>query len=129
MGIPAVDDQTPPGQPGGVRRSPGPAELARAADDLVRRLRRWTAASWALAAGPEAGGTRGDAAYAAVQRIADLGADAEGEPRRPVPRLADTVLADQLAVMVGDAVRTGDPTALAGTAAELTALRRALGLR
>ena len=49
-----------------------------------------------------------------MQRIADLGADAEGEPRRPVPRLADTALADQLAVVVDDVLRTGDPGGRAG---------------
>jgi len=115
------------------------------ADDLVRRLRRWTAASWALPAGPPrptrptgglagsggsaaAGGaaTRAEAAAAAVQRIADLGAAAEGRPPRPVPRLADTVLADQLAVVVDDVLRTGDRDAAHAVAAELAALRRAL---
>jgi pyrimidine operon attenuation protein/uracil phosphoribosyltransferase len=65
---------------------------------------------------------------AAVQRIADLGADAEGEPRRPVPRLGDAALPDQLAVLVDDVLRTGDPAAVRAAAAELTALRAALGL-
>ncbi|MFL6128322.1 MAG: hypothetical protein ACJ73E_04570, partial [Mycobacteriales bacterium] len=79
---------------------------------------------------PGAGGpgTRAEAAAEAVQRIADLGADAERRPRRPVPRLADAVLADQLAVLVDDVLRAGDPDAERGLAAELTALRAALGL-
>jgi hypothetical protein len=68
-------------------------------------------------------------AAATVQRLADVGADAEGQPRRPVPRLADINLADQLTVMVADILRTGDPTARRTAAAELTALRRALGFR
>jgi hypothetical protein len=116
----------------------------------VRRLRRWTAGSWTVpaepaaraagpgaargAAGPAAGSgagaarrTRADVTAAAVQRIADLGADAEARPRRPVPRLADTVLTDQLAVVADDVLRTGDPAAAATLAAELTALRAALG--
>jgi hypothetical protein len=64
-----------------------------------------------------------------VQRLADLGAAAEGQPRRLVPRLADTVLADQLAVLTDDILRTGSPAAEAALAAELTTLRAALGLR
>ena len=63
----------------------------------------------------------------AVQRIADLGAAAEGRPRRAVPRLADTALADQLAVVGDDVLRAGDPEAVRDLAAELTALRAALG--
>jgi hypothetical protein len=95
----------------------------------VRRLRRWSAASWAVPAEPRAAGSRADVTAAAVQRIAYLGADAEREPRRVVPRLADTTLADQLAVVVDDVVRTGEPAAVAATAAELAALRAALGFR
>jgi hypothetical protein len=119
--------------------------VRRAAEDLVRRLRRWTPASWDRPAGaaaaddPGAPGPGGRAASdagdpggraavtaAAVQRIADLGADAERRPRRPVPRLADTALADQLAVVVDDVLRAGDPAAVRDLAAELTALRRRL---
>jgi len=116
------------------------------ARELLPRLRRWTAGSWALPAtparssrragrtdpaapAPEGGRppTRATVTAAAVQRIADLGADAEGRPRRPVPRLDDSALGDQLAVMVDDVLRTGEPAAVAATAAELAALGRALG--
>lgn len=99
------------------------------AADLVPRLRRWTAGSWTVPAEPPAAGTRAEVAAAALQRVADLGADAEGRPRRPVPRLADTTLADQLAVLVDDVLRSGDPAAVAAVAAELSALRAALGYR
>ena len=118
----------------------------------MRRLRRWTPASWdrpaavagvtgrgraaggrgravragrAAAAAGDPGG-RAAVAAAAVQRIADLGADAERRPRRSVPRLADTALADQLAVVVDDVLRAGDPAAVRALAVELTALRRRL---
>jgi hypothetical protein len=67
--------------------------------------------------------------HLAVQRIADLGADAELRLRSPVPRLADPVLADQLAVVVDDVVRAGDPAAVRGTAAVLRSLRVVLALR
>jgi hypothetical protein len=62
-----------------------------------------------------------------VQRLADLAADLEGRPRRPVPRLADAVLADQLAVTVEDLLRLDDPAAGRAVTAELAALRTALG--
>lgn len=111
------------------------------AGELLPRLRRWTPHSWTLpailptdaaAAGPAGAAgvpTRAEVAAAVVQRLADLGADAEGRPRRVVPRLADPVLADQLAVLADDILRTGSPAAEAALAAELTALRTALGFR
>jgi hypothetical protein len=98
------------------------------ADGLLGRLRRWNRRSWAAAAA--GGGSRADAAHAAVQRLADLAAAVEGRPPRPVPRLhGDLALPDQLAVMVIDVRRTGDPAAARIAAAELSALRDALGLR
>jgi hypothetical protein len=93
---------------------------------LLPRLRRWPAEGWAVAA--VGGGTRESVASAAVQRLADLGADAEGRPRRAVPGLGPAVLADQLAVMVDDIARTGNPAAIEAAAAELSALKAALGL-
>jgi hypothetical protein len=65
----------------------------------------------------------------AVQRLADLAADAEGRPPRPVPRLDDRVLPDQLAVMAREVVETGDPATTGAALSELTALRRLLGFR
>ncbi len=55
-------------------------------------------------------------AYAVVQRLADLAADADRRPRLDVPRIDGGVqvgsgLADQLAVMAQDVVATGDPLA------------------
>jgi hypothetical protein len=96
---------------------------------MVRKLRHWSASNWALPPEGPAPDSRADAAHLAVQRIADLGADAELRLRRPVPRITALALADQLAVVVGDVVRTGDPTAVRGTAAVLRALRLVLALR
>lgn len=103
-------------------------ELAKAAGELARRLRRWNRKGWdAAAAG---GGTRRDALRAAVQRLADLGAVAEGRPPRPVlPPVGDHALPDQLAVMVHDVRQTGDPAAATAAVAELRALQAELGLR
>jgi hypothetical protein len=94
-------------------------------DTFLPRLRRWTDDGWAAAA--VGGGTRADVAAATLQRLADLGADAEGRPRRSVPWLGPAVLPDQLAVMLDDIARTGSPAALAAADDELAALRTALG--
>jgi hypothetical protein len=67
--------------------------------------------------------------HSGVQRLADLAAAAEGRPPRPVPRLDDRVLPDQLAVMASDVAGTGDATARGAALAELTALRRLIGFR
>ena len=115
--------------PSGTPDGGGASALTRQAESLVRTLRRWPAQSWRLPPEGPAPDTRADAAHLAVQRIADLGADAELRPRRPVPRITDLALADQLAVVVADVVRTADPTAVTETAAVLTNLRVVLGLR
>jgi len=74
--------------------------LVRQTDLLVGQIAHWTAARWAA---------RGDAVHALVQRLADAGARAEGEPSREVPRLADTALPDQLRVVVADLVAAQPP--------------------
>ena len=134
---------------------PDRSDVASLARELLPRLRRWDSASWSVAAelpgaglapdpagrlrwrspaarqarAARAGPTRAEVAAATVQRLADAEADAEGQPRRPVPLLAEVNLADQLTVMVDDILRTGDPTALRTAATELAALRAALGYR
>jgi len=105
-------------------------DLSRAAADLVRRLRRWSPASWAVEAGRFAPArTRADAVHRSLQTLADLAASAEGSPPRRVPRLDDRVLPDQLAVLAHEVHRTGDAVATRAACAELTALRSTLGLR
>jgi hypothetical protein len=107
---------------------PDHSDAASLARELLPRLRRWDSASWSVPAVGGAG-TRAAVAAAVLQRLADLGADAEGGPRRPVPLLAEVNLADQLMVVVDDVLRTGDPAALRAAATELAALRAALGYR
>ena len=103
-------------------------QFTAAAADLTRRLRRWSLRSWAVPV--DTTGSRADAAHAAVQRLADLAALAEGRPARPVPRLgSDLALPDQLAVTAADVARSGDAAAIRTATAELARLRRALGLR
>lgn len=71
---------------------------------------------------------RGDVMHALVQRLADLGAEAEGEPRRVVPRLPnDLALTEQLKVVAADLAAAGPPPAmLAAAAADVQTTRRAL---
>lgn len=74
--------------------------LAREAGSLVERLRLFTAARWSAQALPY--GTRGDL----VHHLAVELVRACGETDRPLPRLADLGLADQLAVTADDLVRS-----------------------
>lgn len=101
-------------------------DLRRAVDLFVGQTGHWTASRWAQPAGPA--GTRGDLTHGLVQRIADRAADAEGEPRRPVPRLvADSALTDQLRVVTADLLAAAPPEAVtAAAAAEVEAVRAAL---
>ncbi|MDH6461990.1 hypothetical protein M2302_002165 [Micromonospora sp. A200] len=103
------------------------AELDRAVELLVRQVGHWQQPRWAAIA---AGGnvSRADLVHRLVQELANLGADAEGEPRRGVPRLDnDLALVDQLRVVAADLVAAGAPDAtLARAAAEVAATRSAL---
>ncbi len=61
---------------------------------------------------------------ALVQQLADFAADAEGEPHRAVPRLAnDVALADQFAVIAHDLMAARPSAELTGRAC--AALRKA----
>ncbi|HEX5494278.1 MAG TPA: hypothetical protein VFX70_06880 [Mycobacteriales bacterium] len=86
----------------------GGDQLSAEARVLLGRVGRWTARSWAVRAD---GRTRSDVVFALVRRLADITANAEGEPRRDVPRLDDGVLPDQLTVVTHDLLRTGSPVA------------------
>ncbi len=96
-------------------------DLRRAAERLADQVSHWAPPRWAASG-------RAAAFYALVQRIADLDADAEGEPRREVPRLDnDLALPDQLRVVVADLLASGaDERVLATAAEEITATRAAL---
>jgi hypothetical protein len=102
-------------------------DLQKAVDLFVGQAGHWTASRWAQPAG--SAGTRGDLTHGLVQRIADLAADAEGQPRRPVPRLAaDAALTDQLRVVAADLLAADPPEAVTAAAADdVRAVRAALG--
>ena len=87
--------------------------------ELVRRLRARPLSSWSV---DRVAHTR-----AALQTLADLGAAAAGQPTRPVPDLHPSALADQLEVLLADAVRCG--AAADDTDRVLLVLAAHLGLR
>ncbi|WP_306215874.1 hypothetical protein [Actinoplanes sp. RD1] len=92
---------------------------------LLSQVGHWETGRWAAAAG--SGGSRGDVVHALVQRLADLGAEAEGRARLPVPREPDMILPDQLKVMVDDLVAAGPAESLLARATEeIGAARSAL---
>ncbi|MDM4722531.1 hypothetical protein QTQ03_24145 [Micromonospora sp. WMMA1363] len=103
-----------------------PAELARAVELLVRQTGHWQQPRWAAATGGNA--SRADLVHRLVQEIANLAADAEGQPRRTVPRLDnDLVLPDQLCVVTADLVANDPPAqTLARATSEVSAIRAAL---
>jgi hypothetical protein len=83
--------------------------------DMLRRLRARPVSSWNA-------GDRQAAMRAALQRLADLAADASGDARRRVPDAGFVALPDQLAVLVAEAQTSGVPAAvLDGLLTELAA--------
>ncbi|WP_199516485.1 hypothetical protein [Nucisporomicrobium flavum] len=100
-------------------------ELRVAVQRLLSQVGHWETGRWE-AAGPS-GGTRADHVYGLVQRLADLGAQAEHRTPRPVPREPDMILPDQLRVMTDDLLAAGAPDdVLARAAADVLAVRKAL---
>jgi len=98
-------------------------DFATSVERLHNQVRHWEQGRWwsRAAAG---GATRGDLLYALVQHLADLGADAEHRPRRPVPREHDMVLPDQLRVLADDLLAASpSETVLDEAAAAVTDLR------
>jgi hypothetical protein len=88
------------------------SEFELAVERLVNRVSHWTPPRWA-ASSTSGDGSPADVMYALVQRVADLAADAEGQPRRRVPRLDnDLALPDQLRVVAGDLAATGNPAVI-----------------
>ncbi|WP_433531521.1 hypothetical protein ACQPYA_05325 [Micromonospora sp. CA-263727] len=102
-------------------------DVGRGVELLVRQVGHWQQPRWsAIASGGNV--SRADLVHRLVQEIANLAADAEGEPRRTVPRLDnDMALPDQLRVVAADLL-AADPTdqILARAATEVTATRTAL---
>ncbi|GGQ65516.1 hypothetical protein [Couchioplanes azureus] len=99
-------------------------ELRTLVQRLLAQVGHWETGRWSASAGVL---TRGDLVHGLVQRLADLGAEAERRPPREVPREADTTLPDQLRVMTDDLLAAPAPDDLLSRAAEaVRATREAL---
>lgn len=104
----------------------GAGEFETAVRRLITQVGHWEAARWRAPASA-GGGIRAEAVRALVQRLADDSADAEQRRRRPVPRLADTVLPDQLRVLADDLLAAAPTEAVLDSAtAAVLAVREAL---
>jgi len=95
------------------------SEFATSTERLLVQVRHWEQPRWSAQ-------RRADRVYALVQRLADLAADAEGRPRRPVPREHDLTLPDQIRVMADDLLATGRGETLAEATAAVDAVRKGL---
>jgi hypothetical protein len=94
-------------------------DFATSVDRLVNQVRHWGQPRWRR--------SRGDLVYGLVQRLADLSADAERRDRRPVPRIGDLVLPDQLRVVADDLLAAAPPDEVIRQATnEVDAVRHAL---
>jgi hypothetical protein len=94
-------------------------DLATSTERLLNQVSHWAERRW-----------RGGAAeqmFALVQLLADLAAEAEGRPPRPVPRERDVTLPDQLRVMTDDLLAAGPSPAMLAKATEaVDAVRHAV---
>ena len=86
-------------------------DFAASVERLHNQVRHWEQGRW-WSHSPGSTTTRGDLMFALVQRLADLGADAEHRPHRPVPREHDMVLPDQLRVLADDLLAAEPPAPL-----------------
>ena len=89
-----------------------PEEVARELDRVADRL-RVVAPRYAARGTPDAEAAL-EGVRAAVQGLADLAADAEGLPHRPMPRLAPHALPDQVLVLGHDLLASAGGTVPAG---------------
>jgi hypothetical protein len=96
------------------------ADFRTSVDRLLAQVGHWEQSRWARPPG------RADSAYALVQRLADLAADAEGRPHRPVPREHDLLLPDQLRVMADDLLAVAPAPVLQTATSAVDDLRHTL---
>jgi len=93
-------------------------DFATAIDRLLNQVRHWEQPRWRDG--------RSAQTHALIQRLADLAADAESRPRRPVPREPDLILPDQLRVMADDLIAVAPDRVLAEAAEAVEILRKNL---
>jgi hypothetical protein len=94
-------------------------DFASSTDRLLHQVRHWEQPRWSA-------NGRADRVYALAQHLADLTADAEARPHRPLPREHDLVLPDQIRVLADDLMATDNPDKLAEATAAIDAVRKQL---
>ena len=82
-----------------------PDPLSTEVDRLIAQVAHWEHPRWTAPLPP--GDTRADRVHGLAQRLADRGAGAEKRPARPLPRLGDQGLIDQVRVCAADLVLAG----------------------
>jgi hypothetical protein len=70
-------------------------DFVAAKDRLLHQVSHWETNRWKQNA-------RADTVRALARTLADLGAEAEGNPHRKLPEVAETTLADQIRVLSDD---------------------------
>jgi hypothetical protein len=102
-------------------------DFASSVERLLKQIHHWDEPRWRAAPSKTAGGTRSQLVQSLAQRLADLGAEAEGHEARPVPHIHDLVLSDQIRVLADDIIAAG-PSAdvLDRATAAVDEVRRAL---
>ena len=95
--------------------------FAKAVDRLLAQVSHWEQPRWS--AGHPA---KADLVHDLIQHLADLGADAEGRPHRPVPRLSDLILRDQLREVSDDLLAAAPEAELSQATDEVNTVRHNL---
>jgi hypothetical protein len=76
-------------------------DFATSIERLLTQIHHWDERRWRTTA-PAASASRSQQVRGLVQHLADLCAEAEKRPARPVPHIHDLVLRDQLRVLADD---------------------------
>lgn len=102
-------------------------DFANSIERLLTRIHHWDEPRWRAKPANAAATTRSQVVQDLAQRLADLGAEAEGRAARPVPHIHDLVLRDQIRVLADDIVAATPPAELLDRAtAAVDEVRRSL---
>ena len=102
-------------------------DFAVSIERLLKQIGHWEQSRWSATPRVPAGGSRAEVVHGLAQLLADYAADAEGHPRRPVPRVGALTLPDQVKVLADDLSAAGVSDDVFKLATEeVNAVRRAL---